>query len=286
MTLKQAAAFFAISLIWGSTWLIQEQLPDPSAYLPFTTLALASGGISLAIVAAALRLPLPRKQEWIASAVLGVTLTALPYLLTTWISTHLSSGTGAVIAAATPLIAGFFCDTSWRARNASIAGLAGVLLIVANLVSSSWNQLPWAVILLCGTCAIAASLIFGKTRLVNCHPVYTAAIELVAASLVLGLASSRKNFLPAALPWMPLLIMAAGNAIAAALYFWLLKRRRVDQLTSTIWLQVVISVTESIWLLRPHIDWRIATGALMVIGSLFILHSSQDEETVLTVRAT
>lgn len=285
MKLKQAAAFFVISLIWGSTWLIQQQLPDPATQIPFTTFALASGGIALAVLAAVLRLPLPSKPEWIASVALGVTVTALPYLLTTWTSTHLSSGTATVIAAATPLIAGFSCDSSWRAKNASVAGLAGVLLIVANLVSSSSNELPWAIILLCGTCAIVASLVLTQMRLMSCHPVCTASIELVTASLVLGLANPSKKFLRATLPGAPLLIMATGNAIAAVLYFWLLKLRRVDQVTSTIWLQVVISVAESILFLHPHIDWRIATGALIVIGSLVVLHSSKDEETVLTVRA-
>ena len=285
MTLNQSAAFFVISLIWGSTWLIQEQIPDPSTQLPFTTLALACGGIDLAVLAAVLRLPLPKKHEWIASAALGVTLTALPYLLTTWTATHLYSGTAALIAASTPLIAGFFCDTSWRARNASIAGLAGVLLILANLISSSSNQLPWAGILLCGTCVMATSLVFARTRLVNCHPVYTAAIELITASVVLSLTGSPKSLLSAPLPWTLLIALAAGDAVAAVLYFWLLKHRRVDQLTSTIWLQIVISVAESIVFLRPRIDWRIAAGALIVIGSLFVLHSSQDEETVLTVRA-
>jgi drug/metabolite transporter (DMT)-like permease len=286
MNPKRTTAFLTISLIWGSMWIVQQQLPDPSSQLTFTAITLALSAIILAIVAAVLRLPLLAKREWLASAALGITLIVLPYLLSAWASMHLSSGLSAVVAAATPLVAGFFCDTPWRARNASIAGLGGVLLVVGGTISASWNQLPWTIVLLGSTCAIAASLVFAKKRLVNCHPVYTAAVELAMAAVILGLFYLAKGKqMPSSLPWTLVLLPAAGSAAASALYFWLLKHIRVDQLTSTIWAQLLVSVAESV-LLLPHVDWRVALGAAIIFGSLVALVLSKSDEPLLTVGVT
>jgi drug/metabolite transporter (DMT)-like permease len=285
MNPKRTAAFLAISLIWGSMWIVQQQLPDPSSQLTFTAITLALSAILLAIMAAVLHLPLPAKKEWIASVALGITLIVLPYLLSAWASPHLSSGIPPVVAAATPLVAGFFCDTPWRARNASIAGLGGVLLVVGGTISASWNQLPWVLVLLASTCAIAASLVFVQKQLMNCHPVCAAAIELAVASAVLGpLSFAMSTSMPSGLPWTLILISVLGSAVASVLYFWLLKKIRVDQLTSIVWAQLLVAVAESIFLLRPHLDWQILLGEIIIIGSSLALHSSQTDEPVLTVR--
>jgi drug/metabolite transporter (DMT)-like permease len=287
MNPKQIAAFLTISLIWGSMWIAQQQLPDPSSQLTFTAITLALSAILLTITAAVLRLPLPAKREWIASAALGITLIVLPYLLTAWASPHLSSGLPTAVAAATPLVAGFFCDTPWRARNASIAGLGGVLLVVGGTISASWNQLPWTIVLLGSTCAIAASLVFVQKQLMSCHPIYTAAIELAVASAVLGpLSFARSTSMPSGLSWTLILVSVLGSAVASALYFWLLKKIRVDQLTSIVWAQLLVAVAESIFLLRPRLDWPILLGAIIIIGSTLAIYSSQSDEPVLTVGVT
>ncbi len=287
MNPKRTAAFLTISIIWGSTWIAQQQLPDPSSQLTFTAITLALSAIILAVTAAILRLPLPAKREWIASSTLGITLIVLPYLLSAWAAPHLSSGLPAVVAAATPLVAGFFFDTPGRARNASIAGLGGVLLVVGGTISASWNQLPWVLVLLGSTCAIAASLVFLKKRLMSCHPIYTAAIELAVASAVLGpLSFARSTSMPVALSWTLVLLSVLGSAVASALYFWVLKKIRVDQLTSIVWAQILVAVAESILFLRPHVDWHIFLGVAIIIGSILALRSSQSDEQVLTVGVT
>jgi drug/metabolite transporter (DMT)-like permease len=285
MTLKQATAFITISVIWGSMWLAQQQSLYSSVQLCFAAIALALSAVALAILGAVLRLSLPRKQDLLTGTVVGVTLTALPYLLAVWTATRLPSSISTVITAATPLIAGFFCDTSWRARNISIAGLAGMVLVVGGIPVPAWSQLPWVVILLSGMCTIAATLVFAKQRLQSCHPIHIAAIELAAASIILAVAAFAKNpQRPSITSWIPLVTVAVGNALAAPLYFWLLKYRRADQLISAVWLQLLISIAEGIWFLHPHIEWRMAIGIVIILCSLVALQSSQNDEPVLSVR--
>jgi drug/metabolite transporter (DMT)-like permease len=292
MKIKRIAAFAAISFAWGSMWIAQQELLTPFSLLRFFAIIFSLCAAGLGLAGLCLRAPRLDALSWRSNAILGATLVAAPCLLTVWASPHLSSGIAAVTLAGTPLVAGFFCDAPWSARNASIAGLGGVLLVVGSIVSISPGQLPWAAILLAGTVVTSGSLVFAKKRLTASHPVYSAAIQLATAGAILaavsyairgGPTSDAGSGLPA---WGTLLLAAAGNGIAYPLYLWLLKQIRIDQITSTIWAQLLVSVAESVFLLRPHVDWRILLGAAVVAGSIFALARSRRDSQMLTVRVT
>lgn len=292
MKIKRIAAFVVISVVWGSIWLAQQELLTTFSLLRFFAVAFALCAAGLGIAGLCLRAPRPDALSLRSNVILGATLVAAPCLLTVWASSHLSSGIAAVILAGTPLVAGFFCDAPWTARNASITGLGGVLLVVGSIVSIAPGQLPWAAILLAGTIVTSGALVFAKKRLTASHPVYSAAMQLATASLILAAVSYavRAGSVPDAggsFPaWEILLAAAAGNGIAYPLYLWLLKQIRIDQIASTIWLQLLVSVGESVFLLRPHVDWRILLGAVVVGGSIFALARSGQDSRMLTVKVT
>jgi drug/metabolite transporter (DMT)-like permease len=289
MSLKPTAAFVAISLIWGSMWLTQQTLSGSADTLHLWAIVYGLCAATLAVIGFVFRLPLPIGKECVTSAVLGVSLIALPLLSTVWSPTQLSFGLAATVVATTPLVTGFLCDSSWSARNATIAGLGGVVLVVADIVSPTFAVLPWALLVFAGVAATSGSLVIAKRRLPRSHPVYIAAIQLAVASAILGLVYFVK---PAPeiphepLPWVLILCAAAGNIIAYPLYFWLLQRIRPDQLASTVWAQLLVSVGEGVFLLRPHVSWRIFLGAAIVIASLVALSRSQLESNLLTVKVT
>jgi drug/metabolite transporter (DMT)-like permease len=123
--------------------------------------------------------------------------------------------------------------------------------------------------------------------LAKCHPIYTAAIELAVAAAILGLLNFAKGKpMPSGPSWTLFLSAAVGNAAASALYFWLLKHIRVDQLASTVWVQLLVSIAESILLLRPNVDWRTLLGAAIIIGSILALARAKSDDQMLTVGVT
>ena len=292
MSLKPTAAFVAISLIWGSMWLTQQTLSGSADTLHLWAIVYGLCAATLAVIGFVFRLPLPIGKECVTSAVLGVSLIALPLLFTVWSATQLSFGLVAIIVATTPLVTGFLCDISWSARNAAIAGLGGVVLVVADIVSPTFAVLPWALLVFAGVAATSGSLVIAKRRLPKSHPVYIAAIQLAVASVILGLvyfvkpAQTAPEILHEHLPRVLILCVTAGNAISYPLYFWLLQRIRPDQLASTVWAQLLVSVGEGVFLLRPHVGWRIFLGAAIVIASLIALSRSQLESNLLTVKVT
>jgi drug/metabolite transporter (DMT)-like permease len=290
MNLKPTVAFVAISLIWGSMWLTQQTLSGSVDPLPLWAIVYGLCAATLAVIGFVFRLPIGK--ECVTSAVLGVSLIALPLLFTIWSANQLSFGLVAILVATTPLVTGFLCDGSWSARNAAIAGLGGIVLVVADIVSPTFSVLPWALLVFAGVAATSGSLVIAKRRLTKSHPVYIAAIQLAVASAVLGLVYFAKPVQSAPeiphehLPWMLILCATAGNIIAYPLYFWLLQRIGPDQLASTVWAQLLVSVGESVFLLRPHVGWRIFLGAAIVIASLITLARSQLEGNLVTVKVT
>jgi drug/metabolite transporter (DMT)-like permease len=290
MKIQRIAAFAVISLVWGSMWLIPQAPPAPGSLLRSSALVFALSAALLAIVAVGSRRPRPRLQEWRANAILGASLVAVPYLLMVWVTPHLSPGITAVILAGTPLVAGFFCDAPWMARNASIAGLGGVALVVGGILSVSLRQLPWAAVLFAGVAITAASLAFAQKHLSAASPVFSAAIQLAMASVILAAAGYAER-IPAggaggSLPRIAVLLLVVGHGVAYPLYFWLLQRLRVDQLAATVWAQLLVAVAESVWLLRPRVGWQILLGMAVVAGSIFALARSGRDSQMLTVRVT
>jgi drug/metabolite transporter (DMT)-like permease len=290
MKVRRITAFAIISLIWGSGWLVQQLLPALEDQLRFSALVYGLCAVLLGGIGALLRLPLPGIKESGYSAALGVTLVALPYLLTFWAAPRVSSGLAIVIFSITPLVTTFFLDAPWPARNSAIAGVSGIVLVAADTVSASGAQIGGALALLIGVAATAGSLVFAGKYLLKSHPVFTASIQLAVAAAILKLASIagpwRAVSAPGNFPWMLIVCACAANSIAYALYYWLLQRIRPDQLASIVWLQFLVFVAEGAFLLRPHIQLRMLTGVAVVIAALVAMARSESKNKLLTLGVT
>lgn len=294
MNLKRITAFLTISLIWGSGWLVQQILPTPEDQLRFSALVYGLSAVLLGVIGASLRLPFPKIKECGYNAILGVTLVSLPYLLSFWAAAHVSSGVAFIVISITPLVATFLLDAPWSARNAAIAGVAGIVLVVADTTSTSSTQLGGILILFVGAVAVAGSLVFASKHLLQSHPIFMASIQLAVAAAITAIVPRIVDFsgpgqiatVHGNLPWMPVVYVCAGNSLAYALYYWLLRQIRPDQLASIVWLQFLVSTAEGAFLLRAHFQLQMLAGILVVAGSLVALARSKTENKMLTVGVT
>lgn len=290
MNKKQAAAFVVISLTGGSLWIARQMATSPEDQLQISALAYLLCALPLFAIAFLLRLPRPKLKDTGANLILGVTLIAFPYLLTQWAVSRVSPGIAAIVPAATPLVLTFLCDTSWRAKNAAIAGLAGVILMVADVVSVYAGQWTGVVALLAAVAATAGSLVFAKNRLAHIHPVFSVALQLTFAAAILEavVLGTGKPVAPQPLHlfWIPIAGISVGSCLVYPLYFWLLQRVRPDQLASVVWAQLAASIAEGIIFVHPRISLRMAAGAIVIGGALVLMAQSEAENKLLTVGVT
>ena len=286
MKIKYLLAFLAISLIWGSTWLVQQAI-DPALQQRQVSIAFALAAVILSITALVFHQPFPGKRELAVCVILGVTLITLPFEIAVWAAARVPSGTTAVLLSASPLLAALIGDAPWSARNISVAGIGGVLLVVSSALGFSPSQLPGILAILAGVLVLAGSLIYAQQHLPTTSPVYAAAILLAVAGGVIGFISLRTpvSASPHLTPSL-VLIAAAADAVAYPIYFWLLQKVRVDQLVSTVWAQFLFSIVEGMALLHLQVSWRILVGLLIVFASLWKLLLRPTDEALLTLRVT
>jgi drug/metabolite transporter (DMT)-like permease len=290
MNRKHTAVFTIIGLVGGSLWIARQMVTGLDAQLQVSALAYFLAAIGLGALALLLRISRPGLKETSANVVLGVTLVAGPYLLSLWATPRASPGLAAVIAAATPLVVTFLWDVPWSAKNAAIAGLAGVILVVADIVSASGSQWKGAIVLLSALAATAGSLVFAKKHLSRSHPVFSASVQLATSACILAAAHTvlygKTGMWRLDSLWLPILCISAGGCIVYPLYFWLLQQIRPDQLSSVVWAQLIVSVAEGVFLLRPQIPFRMVLGAAVIGGALVFMARSEFENKLLTVRVT
>lgn len=289
---KHITAYAAISLIWGSLSVAQPPGLSADAQMRASALSCLLAALILALAVTLLRLKLPNPHELVSNAALGITLIAVPHLCSLWAGTQVSPGLAFILFAATPLVTSFLCDAPWSARNAGVAGIAGVTLLAADTASTSLNQWAGVLALLTGLFATAGSLVFARKRIIDTHPVIAAAIQLftAGATLLLTVSIFSRHLSVDSSQWylpLPFLFTSAAAACAAyPLYYWLLRAMRPDQLSSTVWGQFIVSVIGTILIYRIHPQWRTVAGLLIMVAALMALTRSHDGNRLLTVRVT
>ena len=300
MTWKKGAAFFAVSLLWGSGWIVasgyQELLP------PFLTQALcfALAAALLALLMLLRRIPFPRGRAFYGSVLLGLTMATLPSALVHWAGDRVSGGLVVVLFAFMPLLAVFAPllfssdgspEASSRARNAVICGMGGVALLVSGALSTSPAQIPRAAVILAVVAVQALSLVYAKKRLAEVHPLATATVQLATGAVLLAILSMSVEH---AAPWqwkmsafLPLLLSAIASGIALSLLYWLLQRVEPHQAATLQWSQSLVAVAEAALLLHERPPLTAALGAVVVLGSLIAAFVAQDKTIeTLTLKVT
>ncbi|XKK39798.1 DMT family transporter [Nocardiopsis sp. ARC36] len=134
--------FVALSLAWGSSFLFMKVALDGLSPLQVVTARMALGALALAVIAAVLRIPMPRSaRAWGHIGVVSVFLCVLPFSLFAWAGQHIDSGLSSIYNATTPLMTLLVTLVALRAerpRRGQLLGL-GVGLAGVFVVLSPWR---------------------------------------------------------------------------------------------------------------------------------------------------
>ncbi|MBU3059453.1 drug/metabolite exporter YedA [Pseudomonas indica] len=273
-------AFFALYLIWGSTYLVirigvESWPPMLMAGVRFV--------IAGSLMFAWLRwrgVPAPTWREWKAASVIGVLLLSCGNGGVT-VAEHLgvASGVAALAVATVPLFALLF-GLIWGQRTSSlewagiVLGLAGIGLL--NLGSNLQGSPLGAGLILFAAAAWAFGSMWSKHLPLPAGPMASAA-EMLAGGVALLIASAlsgeRMTELPTAAGWGALAYLVVfGSIIAFSAYLYLLKNVRPAAATSYAYVNPVVAVVLGILFAGERIgmeEWLAMTvivSAVVLIG--------------------
>lgn len=284
------APYLLLTLVWGSSFLFIEvglEALTP-AQVAFGRVAL--GAVVLLAFLAVRRVGLPLEwRTWRHLILVGLTFSALPFLLFAWAQTQISSILAGIWNATTPLWAvlmGLLLVPGIRPTRSVVGGLAlgffGVVVVLG----------PWGAFtdsldraLLLGTAAcLAATACYGFSvtymgkHLVGAgaarNPVQYPAAQLLVATVALSVVMVPLGHAPTSLPAPALLAMLGlgvlGTGFAYILLYRVISLAGATTASTVTYLIPLVSTTLGIVVLGEALTWNEPVGAALVLGGAWL----------------
>lgn len=282
------AAFVAIYLIWGSTYLaIRFAI---TTIPPFTMLAaryLVAGGILYAWVRAK-GAPRPTLSQWRSATIIGAGLLLVGNGIVAWAEQRLPSGVVSLLVSMTPI---WMAVITWlrpggaRPRVGVMAGLVlgllGVLLLVgpANLTGNGDINPLHAGLVVLGSLGWASASLYSRRADLPASQLMATAIEMLAGSallIVMALITgegSRINL--AGISTSSLLSLAYliifGSLIAFTAYVWLLQVSTPARVSTYAYVNPVVAVLLGWGMAGEELTPRMLAAAAVIIGAVVLI---------------
>lgn len=283
------AAFAAVYLIWGSTflgmWLAIDSIP------PF----LMAGGRFLTagtLLYGVMRLmghAAPTRRQWLDAAIIGALLVTAGNGGVCWAQQTVPTGITALVVASIPL---WIMLVDWLRPGGKkpglvlvaglIAGFAGVVLIVLSKDRSGTPMVDplGGVVLLGGNVCWALGSIYARQTTVRpASPLLGVAMQMlmggaldVAVGLLLGEAG---NFHPSQITatsaWAFVYLTCMGSLVAYTAYVWLLSVSTPSKVSTYAYVNPVIAVVLGHVVLKETMPHSLAVaGALILVAVILI----------------
>ena len=281
---KIFAAFFAIYVLWGSTFLairIAVLLIPPwfAAGSRFFT-----AGILLYAFTRLRGTPSPTAIQWRSLASLGAIMFSVTYGALFWSEQFVPSGVTSVLEATIPLFTVLFevfilrqQAFRWRPVFGVALGFCGVALMLLRTGSAAatFPVLP-CLLILGGSASWALGSVLNRSLPLPASRPITAACQMMvggAVLLILSAATGELHPFPhiplkAALALLYLII--AGSLIAFTAFVWLLGHMSAGRVATHAFVNPVVALALGHFLVAEAVTPRTLIGAALVIASVFL----------------
>lgn len=288
------AAFAAVYLIWGSTYLaIRYAIETLPPFLMAAARFLAAGGVLYAWV----RLrgtPAPTRVHWRSALIVGALLLLVGNGAVVWAEHRVSSGVAALLVAVEPI---WIVLLAWlrpggtrpAARTwAGVAlGLAGLVLLVgpADLAGGRVDALGAGLVLV-GTLGWAAGSLYGQRAPFPASPFLATAMQMLAggalmllAGLVTGEAGRLDPSAWSARSLGALLYLAVfGSLVAFTAYVWLLRVESPSRVATYAYVNPLVAVLLGWAVAGEPLTPRVLAAAAVIVGAVVLITTAGGED--------
>lgn len=288
MKMKDWLAFLALGLAWGSSFLwIKIAIQEIG---PFTLVALRLlfGVVGLLAVVAYSRPRWPgARRLWWVLVVLGLTNTAVPFVLISWGELYIDSAVAAVLNSTVPLFTMLIAHVFLSDDRITLPRIVGLLVGFGGVVvllsrdldfqsGLSGGVLGQGAVLLAAL-FYAGSGVFARRNTQGLSPIVQALVPLVVADSAIWLAVPLAEP-PFTLPQLPLTWIAilwlglVGSCFAYLLYYYLLHSVGPTRTTLVTYVFPLVGVALGVIFLNELLDWHLFVGGTMVVGSIAVVN--------------
>ncbi|MGH9840460.1 MAG: EamA family transporter [Blastocatellia bacterium] len=292
------AAFAAVYILWGSTYLAIKYVIETLPSLLSTGARFLVAGMTLFIVGRYSKsYEKPAFREWRASFVVG-TLLFLGGTGGVVLAEHyITSSLAALLVATEPawiVLLGWLwlkgSRPNWKVALGLLIGFAGVYLLIggssSGAVGDGTNQLFGAVLVIAAAVCWATGSIYGVRAPAPKSPILASGMQMISGGSMLLLAGMLKgewtNFQITAVSlhsWLGLsYLLVFGSLIAFTAYSWLLKNAQPAMVATYAYVNPVIAVILGWAIAGESLTSQMIMGAGVIVGSVALITSQNSSE--------
>ncbi|MEC3908146.1 EamA family transporter [Tamlana sp. 2201CG12-4] len=289
-TLLIILAFFAIYVIWGSTYLLNKVAVTelPPFFLASIRFFIAS--ILIFIIAKILKIDLSITSKQLKNTVIaGFLFLTFGNGVVVWALKYVDSGFAALEISAQPLVVLILMrilhgkKISLMSYIGVVLGFVGIFLLTSQkeIISQEGQVVGMVTIFACMISWAYASIFVGKADLPSNHFVNTG-YQMFTGSIMLGIISLVLNE-PWSLPsqwsdpvqWSMLGLILFGSIIAFTAFNYLLKTVSPEQVATSTYVNPIIALILGWWVLNEYISLQSIVAAIILLTGVYFINSKR-----------
>ncbi|MEM9596411.1 MAG: EamA family transporter [Acidobacteriota bacterium] len=292
--LKLIAAFAAVYVIWGSTYLAIRWLIDTLPGFVMVGLRFFVAGVVLVAWAALRGAPRPTWPQLRTASITGVLLLFLGTGAVVWAAAHMDSGLLALLVAMEPLWLTLLLwsvpqlrkpGTDVRPTGRTFAalglGFAGATILAApgDVLGPGSVYLPGVLALAIGSLSWAAGSLYSRTSPLPESTSMTSGLQMVAggtALLLFGVGRGEMaTFDPSAVSMTSFLafvyLITFGSLVAFSAYSWLIRTTDPTLVSTHTYVNPMVAIFLGWWLANETVGPRTLLAAALIVGSVVLM---------------
>ncbi len=275
MNLRHVLDMLLLAALWGGSFLFMRVAVPEFGAIPLIELRAVIAAVFLLMI-----LRLRRKTVQVTGfklrlTIVGVFNVALPFTLLAYALLSLSSGTGSILNATTPMFSAIIAylwlgEQLTRTRTLGLlVGFIGVLILVSDKLGLHGSDfgLPIAAALV-ATCSYGFAANYVRKNLQGVDPLLTSSGSQIVAALVLLPAAIIywPDTMPSLTAWLNLLVLGvASTGVAFIIYFRLISEIGAARATTVTFLIPVFGTAAGIVFLGEQVTLLMLVGAGVII---------------------
>jgi drug/metabolite transporter (DMT)-like permease len=280
-------AFFAIYVVWGSTYLAIRYAVESIPPLVVAGVRHSTAGLALFFWAYA-RGYRPTLREWRASLVLGTLYFAIGHGSLHWAETIVPSGMAALLVATEPIWIALMAASISREEKLTgttllglLLGIAGVALLMrAGTTGSHGRLIVGSIAVLIGALSWAVGVIYSRSSALPRDPVARAGMAALSGAVLLLLASgatgevSEAYFHACSARSLGALVylIVFGSIVAFTAYTWLLDHCSPTLVSTHTYANPIIAVLLGWGWAGEVLDRHVLGAAGLTLVSVFLIN--------------
>jgi drug/metabolite transporter (DMT)-like permease len=283
-------AFFAIYVIWGSTYLLNKIVVTEVSPLLLASIRFISAGTIIIIIAFFMKLNLMvSKRQLLNCVIAGFLFLGFGNGVFVWALKYVDSGFAALEAATQPLFVIFLMrmlhGTKIKLKSlfGVVLGILGMYLLVSQegLIVSDNSLIGIVMILACVLSWSYASIFVSKADLPSSFFVSTGYQMLSAGTILMTTSYFIGETWLSPLAWSStakfsmILLIVFGSIVAFTAFNYLLKVVSTEKVSTSAYVNPVIAMLLGWYVLDEHISLQSIIAALILLTGVYFINSKK-----------